>query len=227
MAGVRTRGLWRWAVVAAAAVLAVGAPVAVTALRAPSGTVDAPGLRARVMASTAQPHQGYGGDHRHRCRCPTLPKLEDVTALLTGTTTVRSWYAVAGAVAVRRGVHRRRARHLPARPTASSSGTTARTSSPSSSASPPVRLPRAGDLLPPDLARGCWRRPRATPVTALPARPVAGRRAAGLRLVPGGPGHDDRARSTSGRIAETGLPVPVEVTPRGAARPVLVTASSS
>ncbi len=87
----------------------------------------------------------------------------------------------------------------------------------------PVRLPRAGDLLPPDLARRLLATASGDVVTALDARSVAGRRADGLRLVPADPA------TTIGQVdvwadSGTGVPLRVEVTPRGAARPILVTA---
>jgi hypothetical protein len=89
--------------------------------------------------------------------------------------------------------------------------------------SPPVRLPRAGDLLPPELARRLLAAAAGDTVTPLDARSVAGRRADGLRLVPADPD------TTIGRVdvwadAGTGVPLLVEVTPRGADRPLLVTA---
>jgi hypothetical protein len=221
MAGVRTRGLWRWAVVAAAVVLVVGAPAAVTALRAPSGTVDANGLRARVMASAAQPHQGTAVI-TGSLPLPALPKLEDVSALLTGVTTVRSWYRSPEwsrfdvvSTAGERDTYR-----TPDGEFVWDYGANQLTQL---VGSPPVRLPRAGDLLPPDLARRLLSTAAGDTVTALDARSVAGRRADGLRLVPADPD------TTIGRVdvwadAETGVPLLVEVTPRGAARPLLVTA---
>jgi hypothetical protein len=88
---------------------------------------------------------------------------------------------------------------------------------------PPVRLPRAADLVPPELGRrllgGVQPGDR---LTRRPARRVAGVDAAGLRVVPADP------HTTIGRVdvwadPRTGLPLRVEVTPRGLAAPILVT----
>ena len=86
----------------------------------------------------------------------------------------------------------------------------------------PVRLPRAADLTPPELARrllGIAAGDRLEPVAG---RRVAGIEAAGLRIVPA------TADTTVDHIdvwadPATGLPVQAEVTARGGQRPVFVT----
>ncbi|HEX4221462.1 MAG TPA: sigma-E factor regulatory protein RseB domain-containing protein, partial [Pseudonocardiaceae bacterium] len=79
------------------------------------------------------------------------------------------------------------------------------------------------DLLPPELAWRIFQVDPTDPVTALPARRVAGVDAAGLRLRPSDP--DTRIGQVDiWADPNTGLPVRVEVTQRGATAPVLQTA---
>jgi hypothetical protein len=89
------------------------------------------------------------------------------------------------------------------------------------SANLPVRLPRAGDLLPPELARRILSSAPGDAVSSLPPQRVAGVSAAGLRLVPADPdttvGHVDIWADPV-----TGLPLLVELTAKGAASPVIL-----
>lgn len=87
---------------------------------------------------------------------------------------------------------------------------------------PSVRLPRATDLVAPVLGRRLARTPGVVP-QALPDRRVAGRGAAGLRLVP-----SDAANTTVQSVdlwvePRTGLTLRVEVVARGQQRPSLTT----
>ncbi|WNV85977.1 hypothetical protein [Umezawaea sp. Da 62-37] len=221
MAGVRSRGLWRWAVVGAAAVLALGVPVVVRAVTEPSGTVDAAGLRDRIARSADVSYQGVSVI-QGSLPLPELPKLEDVSKLLTGVTTVRNWYRAPDrwrfdvvSTAGERDTYR-----TPDGEFVWDYGADQVTRLVGTA---PVRVPRAGDLIAPDLARRLLSTAAGDAVTPLDARSVAGRRADGLRLVPADPA------TTIGQVdvwadAETGVPVRVEVTPRGAARPILVAA---
>ncbi|MCI0688006.1 MAG: hypothetical protein L0Y54_12320, partial [Sporichthyaceae bacterium] len=85
-----------------------------------------------------------------------------------------------------------------------------------------VRLPWAADVLPPELARRLLTTAApGDPVTAIPARRVAGMTAAGLRLQPSDPD------TTVGRVdvwadPDTGLPVQVEIAAGDGGRPVFV-----
>ncbi|MET1071701.1 MAG: hypothetical protein ABWY11_03545, partial [Umezawaea sp.] len=186
----------------------------------PNGTVDAAGLRERIVRSVDQPYQGVTVI-RGSLPLPELPKLEDVSKLLTGVTTVRNWY---------RAPDRWRFDVV------STAGERDTYGTPDGEfvwdfgadqvtrlvGKAPVRVPRAGDLIAPDLARRLLATAAGDVVTALDARSVAGRRADGLRLVPADPA------TTIGQVdvwadTATGVPVRVEVTPRGAARPILVT----
>ncbi|GLZ41612.1 hypothetical protein [Actinokineospora sp. NBRC 105648] len=205
----------------AALAVVLGTPAIVTAVTAPAGTVDASALRERVARSDRQAHQGVAVI-RGSLPLPVLPKLEDVSALVTGVTTVRSWYdsperwrfdvlSTVGERDTYRTADGEFVWDYGADQVTQLVGT------------PPVRVPRAGDLLPPDLARGLLATAAGDAVSGLGARAVAGRRAEGLRLVPADPD------TTIGRVdvwvdAASGVPVLVEVTPRGAERPVLVSA---
>jgi hypothetical protein len=85
-----------------------------------------------------------------------------------------------------------------------------------------VRLPRAADLMPPDLARRLLNAAAGDKVSALPTKRIAGMVAAGLRVTPTDP------HSTIGQIdiwadPASGLPLQVELTAKGAERPILVT----
>lgn len=87
---------------------------------------------------------------------------------------------------------------------------------------PEVRLPRAADLLPAALGRRLLSEANDDEVTALPARRLVGRDAAGLRLVPA----DER--TTIDRVdvwvdLETGLPIQVELYGADAAIPAIST----
>jgi hypothetical protein len=88
---------------------------------------------------------------------------------------------------------------------------------------PTVRLPRVPDVEPAALARRLLSEARPADVSRIPARRVAGRDAAGLRLRPSDPG------TTIDRVdlwvdEGTGLALRVEIYGKGAARPVLETA---
>ena len=144
-----------------------------------------------------------------------------MTSLLTGTTRVRTWYAAPSRWRFDVVSDRRRARMCTRTPEGEFTWDYGANLLTRLVGTPPVRLPRAGDLLPPDLARRVLSAARDDPVSALPARRVAGRPAAGLRLTPADPA------TTIGHVdvwadPDTGLPVAVEVTARGADRPVLV-----
>ncbi len=216
---VRHEARRRWAAVLAVVAVLCALPLAVRAwpLRAPG--VDPVTLRARIAASAAQPFHGYA-QSSGTMGLPELPRLSEVTALLTGTTQLRAWYAGPDRWRVdvlgpgsERGLYRQ-----PGGEYRWDFGDNQLTSI---IGSPPVRLPRAADLLPPDLARRLLATATTESVAPLPARRVAGVAAAGLRIVPA-----DR-RTTVGRVdiwaaPDSGLPLQVEVTGRGAARPVLV-----
>lgn len=86
-----------------------------------------------------------------------------------------------------------------------------------------IRLPDVSDLVPANLARFALAEARDSELSRLPARRIAGVDAAGVRLAP-----DDR-RTSVGHVdvwadPASGLPLRVELTGSGTARPVLTTA---
>jgi len=215
-----TRDRWRrWVVVAAGAAALLAVSVAVDAVPSRQVPIGADALRERVLASAAQPYSGYG-ESVGRLGVPELPELDEVAALLSGTSRMRAWYA---------GPDRWRVDDLTA---AGERGTYRLGDSEfvwdyegdsltRIEGRAPVRLPRAADLLAPELARRLLALGAGEPVRRLGARRVAGIEAAGLRLSPADP------QTTVGAVdvwadPASGLALRVEVTTRGAERPVLV-----
>ncbi|MEV4596798.1 hypothetical protein AB0K15_05290 [Amycolatopsis sp. NPDC049253] len=213
----RERGR-RWAVVAVVAVALVALPSLVAALRPAGPAADAGHLRDLVLGSAGKPYQGLA-QSRGSLAIPELPDLADVSALFSTTTTTRAWYAGPDryrvAVLTTTGEHD--VYHLPEGEYTWDYGANMLTRLTGDAA---VRLPRAGDLLPPELARWALRSAPADPVSTLPPRTIAGIPAAGFRLVPADP------ETTIGGVdvwadPGTGLPLRVEVTARGQRAPML------
>lgn len=210
----------RWLLVAAGAAALVG----VESLPERVGPTDgAPPevLRERMLAAALGPYSGYV-QSSGRFGLPSLPQLESAVSLLTAPTRIRAFVAGPDLFRVdeltpasERGTYRIEGFEF-----AWDYGFAQLTVL---DATAPLRLPRATDLLPPDLARRLLRLAPGDPVTALPARTVAGRTAAGLRLTPADPD------TTVGRVdiwadAGTALPLRVEVAARTAPDdPLLVT----
>ncbi|MDT7799199.1 MAG: hypothetical protein QOI78_2632 [Actinomycetota bacterium] len=211
----------RWAVVAAVTLVLVAVPAVVAALPSAGESIDPARLRALVLASAGRPYQGYA-ESSGSLALPELPNLADVAALFAGTTRMRAWYA--GPDRYRFDVIGTAGEHdvyrLPDGEYTWDYGANALTEL---IGEPSVRLPRAGDLLPPELARRVLAAAKNDAVTTLPARRVAGVDASGLRLVPAD------QDTTIGRVdlwadPVSGLPVRVEVTARGQQAPILGTA---
>jgi hypothetical protein len=210
---------WRWG--------AVGVGVlALTVLPALLGAVpvgadrpeSATALLARIRASATVPFQGYA-EASGNLAIPDVPQLGDIPALLGGSTRLRAWYD---------GPSRWRVDTIKDTGEdglyAAASGTWLWEFDPGRATllagDPPIRLPRAADLLPADLGRRLAAAAHPDELGPLPARRVAGRTALGLRITPA------QSDTTVGRVdlwadADAGLPVRVEVTPRGATTPAL------
>jgi hypothetical protein len=228
MSVVRRDARRRWAIVVAAVAVLVAIPLVVRALPADAPPIAPDTLAARIAGSARQPYQGYALSTGN-AGLPSLPQLDDVIGLFDGNTSLRIWYA------------------NPARwrvDTVDAAGERDLYQSGADQAIwdygqnqltdilgvASVRLPRGADLAPPDLARRVLSAASAPDLdgsagsnrTPLPARRVAGIDAVGLRLTP------TNAQTTVAHIdiwAEptTGLPLEVDVSARGVARPVLVT----
>ncbi|GHG53934.1 hypothetical protein LWP59_22820 [Amycolatopsis acidiphila] len=210
----------RWTVVAAVAAVLVAIPSIVAAVRPAGPAADAGRLRDLVLRSDTAPYQG-DAHSTGALALPELPNLADVTALFSATTTVRAWYAGPDRyrVAVLTTAGERDTYRLPGSEYTWDYGTNTLTEVAGQQA---VRLPRASDLLPPELARRLLSAAPADPVTALPGRNVAGVAASGLRLAAADP---DTTIGQADIWADpaTGLPLRVEVTARGQHAPGLVT----
>lgn len=208
------------------AMLAVllAAPAIVAAVPVGVGRADPGQLRERVLASVAQPYQGYA-ESTARLQLPDLPQVSDVTSLLNGTTRIRAWYAAAQRWRVDvLGPSGERDLYQTERGLVVwdyGAGLFVEILE-----QPPLlRLPRAADLLPPDLARRLLTATARQPVATAPPRRVAGIDAAGLRVSVTDPtttvaGFDVWADPV------TGLPLRVEVRGRRSDRPAVTTAFS-
>jgi hypothetical protein len=211
----------RWALVAVVAALLVAVPTVVAELAPTGQSLDPARLRDLVLASDAAPYQGYA-QSVGALALPELPNLADVSALFAGTTTTHAWYAGRNRyrVAVLTATGEHDVYRLPEGEYTWDYGTNTLTEL---TGEPAVRLPRASDLLPPELARWILRSAPGDTLSAVPTRRVAGIAASGLRLVPADPD------TTIGQVdlwadPVTGLPLRVEVTARGQHAPGLVTA---
>lgn len=203
----------RWLLVAAGAVGLAGAAPAFDALPRATDRTGAAGLRRRILAGGAQPWTGLA-EATGRLALPDLPALESATALFSDVTRVRGfvagpdrWRADALTPVGERDVY-----HSGGREYVWDFGFDQLTEL---TGRPALRLPRAADLLPPELGRRLLGLAPEDPVAPLPSRRIAGRTAAGLRLTP------DDPDTTIGRVdvwadPESALPLRVEVAPRTA-----------
>ncbi|MFI5608624.1 hypothetical protein [Amycolatopsis sp. NPDC051903] len=210
--------LGRWAVVVAVAAVLVAIPSVVGALGPRGGTVDASRLRALVLASDKAPYQGVARSVGSLA-LPQLPNLGELTALFAGTTSMRAWYAAPDRyrVATLTTAGERDVYKFPDAEYTWDYGAAMLTKL---VGDPAVRLPRAGDLLPPELARRILRLAPGDAASALPGRRIAGVAASGLRITPADPA------TTIGRVdvwadPATGLPLQVEITARGQQAPIV------
>lgn len=218
MAGSAVR---RWAVVVAVLALVVTVPAVIGAVPASPSAIDPATLRQRIAASEDAPWSGYA-ESTGGLGLPRIAQLADVTSLLTGTTRMRAWYAARDRVRVDElSVTGERDRYtLPGGDAVWDYGATLLTLV---ARDPEVRLPRPGDLLPPQLARRLLAgTDPGAPVVALPARRVAGVDAAGVRVGVTDPETTVEALDVWAD-PDSGLPVAVEIRVRGVPTPVLAT----
>ncbi len=205
----------RWFVVAG--LTAAAAAVPVVSLPASGSTTDAARLRGLMLGSDGIAHQGYA-ESVGRLAVPELPKLASVTSMLTGTTQMRTWYNGRDQfrfdvlnTANERDVYRFEGAEY-----VWDYGEGTLTAVPEL----PIRLPRAGDLLPPDLARRILAAAPGDPVHGIPSKRVAGVSAAGLRLEPAD--RDTTIGFVDFWADESGVPLQVEVTAKGGSSPVIM-----
>lgn len=217
---VRRQARRRWAVVLAATLLVCAVPVALRLWPADAAPIDPAALRARMAASVNQPYQGFAQSDG-LLPLPALPYLQDVTALVSGATQLRTWYAAPGRWRV--DVIGDGTEHdLYQTPQGQYAWDYADNQLTRIIGDQPVRLPRAADVTPPELARRLLAVTAGDRLESLPGKRVAGVAAAGLRIVPAATG-TTVAHVDIWADPRTGLPVQAEITARGGSRPVFVT----
>jgi hypothetical protein len=208
----------RWTIVVGGIAALCLVPAVLALAPVPDVSADPGDLRARILASATKPYEGYV-ESRGAVGLPDLPELRDVVGLLSGSARIRTWYAspTAWRTALVDNTGERDMyqtadglylwdfeRNLTLRVTGDVS----------------TRPPWAADAVPPELARRMLRsvtqRDKVEPIAA---RRVAGIAAPGLRVTSA-----DQA-TTIGRVdvwadPESGLPLRVEISGRGAGDPV-------
>jgi hypothetical protein len=210
----------RWVIVLAVVAVLCSAPIVINVWPARAVAVPPATLRQRIAASAGQAYQGYA-QSSGLLPLPSLPNLQQVTALVSTTTEMRTWYA---------GRNRWRVDVL-------GPGTERDTyRTPDAEyvwdygdnqltrivGEQPLRLPRPADMTPPELVRRVFGIAAGDRFTPLATRRVAGRAAAGLRIVPAAP---DTTVDHVDVWADprTGLPLQAEITAKGGTRPVFTT----
>jgi hypothetical protein len=218
MVGTGGRRTVRWALVAATAVIACAVPSVVASLPAAGSSISVDQLRQRIQASGNQEYSGYARTQAE-LGLPSLPDLGDLTSLLSGTTNVRVWYQTHDVNRVdvidnigERDVYRT--------PLGTYTWDYASNLLTEVLGTAPLRLPTAGDLLPAALAQRVLTMDPGDPVTALPPRRIAGISAAGLRIRPSDPA-TTVAQVDIWADPDNGVPLRVEITARGATKPIL------
>jgi len=217
---VTTQARQRWAVVLAVAAVLCSLPALAGLRPVRAAEVDLATLRERIAGSGRQAHEGYALSSG-LLPLPALPDLEQVTALVSGTTELRTWYAAPDRWRVD-VVDEAAERDLYQTPGGQYAWDYGRNQLTRIVGEQPVRLPRGADVTPPALGRLLLGLAAGDRFTALAARRVAGVAAAGLRIVPA------TAQTTVAHVdvwadPGSGLPLQVEITARGGARPVFVT----
>jgi hypothetical protein len=212
----------RWALVVGGVVLLCAMPVIDSALPVTVPHVAAAEVRGHILASEDRPYSGYAESDASFGLPAGLEGFSGVTSLLDGVTRMRVWQAapnrwrvdVLSDVAENDTYQTRRGSYL----WDSSSELLTQVLG-----QPPVRLPRAADLLPPALAIRLLREagPKAG-VSELAPRRVAGIAAIGLRLTP------DDADSTISQVdiwaePSSWLPLQVEIFGRDSGQPAIET----
>ncbi|HEX3588566.1 MAG TPA: hypothetical protein VHV74_02965 [Pseudonocardiaceae bacterium] len=219
MAVVLGRKTARWALVAAAAAVLCAIPSVVASLPVGSAHLTPQQLQRRIADSGTQPYGGYA-QTQSELGLPNLPALGNVTSLLSGISNVRVWYRAANEnrVDVIDTIGERDLYQSPDGDFTWDYGTQVLTEIVGEQS---VRLPQASDLLPPDLARRVLAMDPVDRPVSLPPRRIAGIDADGIRLRPTDPA------TTVGQVdiwadPANGLPLRVELTARGAQKPIIV-----
>lgn len=221
MSVVRRDAYRRWIAVGTGIAALCALPSVLGAFPVSAAAVAPAQLKARILASTDHPYQGYVSTDGE-LDVPQLPQLGAVSSLLSGVTTMRTWYS--GPDRWRTdvvGLTGEQDMYQTSSGTVSWNFETGHVTE--VVGDPTVRLPRPMDLVPAQLGlRLLHTAGPADRISALPALDVAGISAAGLEIRPAS------ADSTVGKVdiwadPATGVPLQVSVYARGAARAAIST----
>ncbi|HJQ02428.1 MAG TPA: hypothetical protein VJ851_12565 [Jatrophihabitans sp.] len=174
----------RWLVVLAGIALLVALPSVVSALPAGRSNLSAAALLARIQHSQPVGYSGYA-ESSGGLALPVTSQFSALSDLFGGNTQLRVWWRSdrdwrvdSIGFAGETDLH---AEDLGTWSWNYESNTATFTEQP---ITPAIRLPTDADLLPPQLARRLLSEAPATEASRLPTARIAGRRAAGLRIVP-------------------------------------------
>lgn len=212
----------RWLVVLGLAAALAATPLILGALPVAGAPTDAAALLARIEAARGHAYQGYAESTGY-VALPVSGDLSSVTDLLGDRTQMRVWWADDSTwrVDTLSPFGEDSLRRLP-------TGTWEwdfeddRATVSAADFGEQVRLPRAADLVAPQLAARLLSEATPAEVSTLPSRRVAGRSADGLRLRPRDP-HSSIATVDVWADRASGVPVTVAVSSAGASRPALTT----
>lgn len=208
----------RWAVVGAVLAVLVALPLIIRVWPVSAAEVSPATLRDRIKASAGQPYQGYA-QAIGALGLPSLPQLSDVTSLLSTTTELRTWYAAPDRWRVDK-IGPGDEQDLYERPEGEYRWDYRDEQLVRVIGDQPVRLPRAADLTPPELGRRVVAATAGDPVRSLEDRRIAGTATQGLRITPADPA-TTIAHIDIWALPANGLPLQVEIVPKGASVPVL------
>jgi hypothetical protein len=218
---VRRDAYRRWIAVGTGIAALCALPSVLGALPVSAAAVTPSALEARILASASHPYQGYVSTDGE-LDVPQLPQLGVVSSLLSGVTTIRTWYA--GPDQWRTdvvGLTGEQDMYQTSSGTVSWDFETGHITE--VVGNPTVRLPRPQDVVPAQLGlRLLHTAGPADRISALPPQEIAGIAADGLEIRP------SSADSTIGKVdiwadPATGVPLQVAVYARGAARAALST----
>jgi outer membrane lipoprotein-sorting protein len=212
----------RWLVVMAAVLLLASLPSVLAARPVSSSSLSATALLSRINQSVDRPYSGYA-ESIGGLALPVTSQFTTLSDLFGGASQLRVWWrasrdwrvdlvSLAGESDVYHDQQGSWTWNY-------ESNQAVRIDEP---VTPEVRLPAAGDLLPPNLGRRLLSQATATELTRLPTERVAGHSAAGLRLHPNSSAtsvnHVDVWADTA-----TGIPLRVDVYPAPRGNPALST----
>jgi hypothetical protein len=218
---VRRDAYRRWAVVGTGIAVLCALPSVVAALPVSAAPIAPTALEARILASADHPYQGYVVSDG-ALDIPQLPQLGAVSSLLSGETTIRTWFASPSQWRTDvDSLTGEQDMYQTSYGTVSWNFETGHITQ--IIGNPSVRLPRPDDVVPPRLALRLLH--TAGPddrISTLSPLDIAGISAVGLEITP------SSADSTIGKVdiwadPATGVPLQVSVFARGASRAAINT----